>query len=169
MGESLGFSKVKNKSSLLSLFIIILFTEAVLILSAYLGVFKIETYSNLIKPSFAPPMWVYAIIWPLVYLIMAFAAYRIWMLKKQEEYIGRAVKLYFIQLFLNFIWIILFLRFRLVGLAFLELMLLIVFVMLTTFEFFRINKFSGLVMVPYIIWLCFTGVLNFAFWMLNNM
>ncbi|MFL0267294.1 TspO/MBR family protein [Candidatus Clostridium radicumherbarum] len=165
----MGFFKVKNKRSLLSLLIIIVFTESALILSAYLAIFKINTYSNLVKPVFAPPMWVYAVIWPFVYLVMGYAAYRIWMLRKQEKYIGRAVRLYFIQLFLNFIWLIIFLRFRLVGLAFLMLMLAIVFVMLTTFEFFRLDKLAGLVMIPFIAWLCYAGVLNFSFWMLNNM
>jgi tryptophan-rich sensory protein len=169
VGESLGFFKVKNKSSLLSLLIIILFTETALILSAYLAIFKINTYNDLVKPVIAPPTWVYAVIWPFVYLVMSYAAYRIWMLRKQEKYIGIAARLYFIQLFLNFIWLIIFLRFRLVGLAFLELMLVIVFVMLTTFEFFRLDKLAGLVMIPFISWLCYTGVLNFLFWMLNNM
>lgn len=169
MGESLGFFKVKNKRSLLSLLILILLTELALILSAYLAIYKINTYSKLIKPVFAPPMWVYAAIWPFLYLVMAYAAYRIWMLRKQEKYIGNAVRLYFIQLFLNFIWLIIFLRFRLVGLAFFELMLAIVFVMLTTFEFFKLDKLAGLLIIPYISWLCYAGVLNFSFWILNNM
>ncbi|MFL0245976.1 TspO/MBR family protein [Candidatus Clostridium stratigraminis] len=165
----MGFFKVKNKRSLLSLIILILISEAALVLSAYLAIFKINTYNNLVKPIFAPHPWVYAVTLPFVYLVMAFAAYRIWMLRKQKKYIGRAIRLFFIQLFLNFIWLIIFLRFRLVGLAFLELMLVIIFVMLTTFEFFKLDKLAGLVMIPFISWLFYAGVINFSFWMLNNM
>lgn len=165
----MGFFKVKDKRSFLSLFIIIIFTEAVGILSGYIGMSSPEAYNSLIKPVFAPPSWVYAIVWPILYLLMGFAAYRIWMLGKQGVDIRKAAKLYIIQLLLNFIWTIIFFRYRLIGLAFMELMLLLIFVLLTTFEFFKLNKFAGLLMIPYILWICFAGVLNFAFWSLNNM
>lgn len=161
--------KVKNNKGLLTLILLILFIEAVGILSGYLGMSNPENYKSLIKPVFAPPSWVFVIVWPVLYLLMSFAAYKICMVRKQGQYINRAVTLFVIQLTLNFLWAIFFFNLRLIGLAFIELMLLLVFVMLTTFEFFRLNKFSGLLMIPYILWLCFAGVLNFAFWMLNNM
>lgn len=161
--------KFKNKKSILMLILIIHVTEAVGILSGYLGMSNPEAYKSLIKPTFAPPSWVFAIVWPILYLLMAIAAYRIWMLGKQGEDIRKATKLYLFQLFLNFLWTIIFFRFRLIGLAFFELMLLLIFILLTTFEFFRLDKFAGLLMIPYILWVSFAGVLNFTFWMLNNM
>jgi translocator protein len=165
----MGIFKVKNKRSMLTLVLIILFTDAVGALSGYLGMSDPESYNSLIKPVFAPPPWVYIIVWPILYFFMSFAVYRICMLGKQGEYINKAIKLYLFQLLLNFIWTIIFFRFRLIGLAFIELMLLLVFVLLTTFEFFRLNKLAGLIMIPYILWVSFAGVLNYAFWMLNNM
>ncbi|MBL4935711.1 tryptophan-rich sensory protein [Clostridium sp. YIM B02515] len=128
-----------------------------------------ENYESFIKPSFAPPEWVFGIVWTILYLLMAIAAYRIWLKGKKEANVRKALTLYGIQLLLNFLWTIIFFRFRLIGLAFFELMLLLIFTLLTTFEFFRIDKIAGILMIPYILWVSFAGVLNFTFWMLNNM
>lgn len=137
-------------------------------LSGYLGMSNPENYKDFIKPSFAPPPWVFMIVWPILYVLMAVSIYRVW-LKRDKFDINRAVTLYLMQLLLNFLWAIIFFRFRLIGLAFIELMLLLIFVLLTTFEFFRIDKAAGFLMIPYILWVSFAGVLNFTFWMLNNM
>lgn len=165
----MGVLKVKNKKSILTLILIIIFTEAVGIISGYIGMYKLESYNSLIKPTFAPPSYVFLIVWPVLYLMMAIAVYKILMQREQGQTINKAVTFYVIQLVLNFLWTIIFFRLRLIGLAFIELMILLVFVLLTTFEFFRHNKFAGLLMIPYIFWLCFAGVLNYVFWMINNM
>jgi tryptophan-rich sensory protein len=161
--------KVDGKRNLLALFVSIIITEGAGLLSAFLGMANNETYDSLIKPVFTPPSWVFGAVWPILYLLMAVAAYRVWLKTRGTAEAGRGLKLYFIQLFLNFMWSIIFFRFRLIGLAFIELMLLLVFILLTTFEFLKIDRLAGLLMIPYILWVSFAGVLNFTFWMLNNM
>jgi len=154
--------------NILILIISIIIAEGTGILSGYLGLANPENYKDFIKPNFTPPSWVFIVVFIILYMLMAIAVYRVW-LKRKNIYINRAVTLYTIQLILNFLWPIIFFRFRLIAIAFIEIMLLIVFILLTTFEFFRIDKVSGFLMVPYIIWECFAAVLNFTFWMLNNM
>ncbi|WP_243428140.1 TspO/MBR family protein [Clostridium rhizosphaerae] len=166
MPEKLRNSKLGNIAALIASIII---AEGAGILSAYLGMSNRENYESFIKPSFAPPEWVFGIVWTILYLLMAIAAYRIWLKGKKEANVRKALTLYGIQLLLNFLWTIIFFRFRLIGLAFFELMLLLIFTLLTTFEFFRIDKIAGILMIPYILWVSFAGVLNFTFWMLNNM
>lgn len=129
---------------------------------------NIGDYEGFKKPIFSPPAFVFPIVWTILYSLMAIAAYRVWLKGKEGENIKGALALYGIQLFLNFLWPIIFFNFRLYGLAFLELLLLLVFVMLTTFRFFKIDKLAGILMLPYIIWLCIAGVLNFAIWYLNS-
>nr|WP_308167971.1 TspO/MBR family protein [Clostridium estertheticum] len=51
--------------------------------------------------------------------------------------------------------------------CFLELLLLLVFILLTTFEFYKIDKTAAYLMIPYIAWVSFAGVLNYTIWMLN--
>lgn len=99
---------------------------------------------------------------------MGIAAYGVWLKGKQGYEVKRALKLYIIQLILNFLWPIIFFRLNLYGIAFLELIILLIFVILTTIEFFKINKASGFLMLPYIIWLFFAAVLNYYIWLLNE-
>ncbi len=161
--------KVNGKVNILALIVSIFIAEGVGALSGYLGMANTQAYDSLIKPSFTPPSWLFGRVWPVLYLLMGIAAYRIWMKGRGEISTTKALVLYSIQLFLNFMWSIIFFRWRLIGLAFFELMLLLIFILLTTFEFFKFDKIAGFLMIPYILWVSFAGVLNYTFWMLNNM
>lgn len=161
--------KVDGKNNILALILSIAITEGTGALSAYLGMTNTQTYQNLIKPSFTPPSWIFGVVWPILYLLMGIGAYRIWMRGRGKTDSSRALTLYVIQLILNFLWTIIFFRWRLIGLAFFELMLLLIFILLTTFEFNRLDKTASFLMIPYIIWVSLAGVLNFTLWMLNNM
>ena len=66
------------------------------------------------------------------------------------------------------VWPILYFRFNLFGLAFIELIILIIFIVLTTISFFKIDKISGLCMVPYLLWSIFASVLNYFIWIFNE-
>lgn len=154
--------------NILMLIISIIVAEGTGALSFYLGMSEPENYKNFIRPNLYIPSWSFIVALPILYFLMAYAAYRVW-IKREKEYIGRASTMYLIQLALNFLWPIVFFRFRLIGLAFIELMLLLIFILLAFFEFFRIDKKAGLLIIPYILCVSFAGVINYIFWMLNNM
>lgn len=158
----------KEKVNLGALIISIIIAEGVGLLSGFLGMSNSKTYMEFKKPSFSPPGWIFPIVWTILFLLMAIAAYMIWVKGKQGEKITKALTLYIIQLILNFFWTIIFFRFKLYGLAFFELLLFLVTVLMTTFEFYKIDKISAYLMIPYILWLSFAGVLNYAIWMLNR-
>jgi len=159
--------KVEGEKSILALIISVLLTEGIGFLSGFLSMNSTSAYENLNKPTFSPPGWVFPVVWTILFFLMAVAAYRIWMKGKAGDDVSKALVLYTIQLFFNFLWSIIFFRFRLYAIAFLELLLLLVFILLTTFEFYKIDKISGYLMIPYIAWVSFAGVLNYAIWMLN--
>ncbi|MBZ9637316.1 TspO/MBR family protein [Clostridium sp. FP1] len=159
--------KVKGEKNIVALIISVLLAEGVGFLSGFLSMTASKDYKNFNKPSFSPPGWVFPVVWTILFFLMAVAAYRIWMKGKSGEDVTKALILYVVQLFLNFLWSIIFFRFRLYAIAFLELLLLLVFILLTTFEFYRIDKPSAYLMIPYIVWVSFAGVLNYAIWMLN--
>jgi benzodiazapine receptor len=162
--------KVGGSINLFALIISIIISESVGLLSGYLGMMTTDMsfYSKLQKPLFSPPGWVFPIVWGILYFLMGLAAYRVWMRGQQGAYVQKALILYIIQLTLNFLWTIIFFRFQLFGLAFLELLLLLIFILLTTFEFFKVDKISGILMLPYILWVTFAGILNFSIWLLNE-
>lgn len=164
MGRIKGFDKTK----IMAMFVSILIALGVGGLSGFLSMDNMKDYEGFVKPIFSPPGWVFPIVWTILYILMAIAAFRIWEQGKQDQDVKKALVLYGIQLFLNFLWSIVFFRFRLYGLAFVELLILLIFILLTTFEFFRIDKVAGYLMIPYIAWVSFAGVLNFAIWILNS-
>ena len=84
--------------------------------------------------------------------------------------VSSALFVYVIQLLLNLFWTFIFFGFRLYGLAFLELVILFLFVILTSVRFYKKAGLKPfLLLVPYILWLVYAGVLNFFIWMLNEM
>ena len=126
-------------------------------------------YANLQKPAFSPPAILFPIVWTILYILMGIAAYRVYMVIKETNTPKLPLVLYGVQLLLNFLWPFLFFKFRLYGLAFIELVILFVFIILTTVAFFKRDKVAGILMIPYALWVAFAGVLNFFVWMLNEM
>lgn len=127
-----------------------------------------EIYARLEKPFFSPPDFVFPVVWSILYVMMAIAAYRIYQLKKSENVRG-ALGVYTIQLVLNFLWSIIFFKFRLYGIAFIEVIILLIFIFISLWKFIRVDKIAGYLLVPYALWSSFAAVLNCFIWMLNEM
>ena len=163
----LNLFKVNGEKNLRALLLSILIAEGTGLLSGFLSMNTNSMYQSLNKPSFSPPSYVFPIVWTILFFLMAVASYRIWLVGKSGGDVKKALTLYGIQLILNFFWSIIFFRFNLLGLAFIELLLLLIFILLTTFEFYKHDKIAAYLMIPYIIWVSFAGVLNYAIWMLN--
>lgn len=129
-------------------------------------------YESLKKPFFAPPAYVFPIVWTILYILMGIASYMVY-IKKYDDVdidVSSALFVYVIQLLLNLFWTFIFFGFRLYGLAFLELVILFLFVILTSVRFYKKAGLKPfLLFVPYILWLVYAGVLNFFIWMLNEM
>lgn len=129
-----------------------------------------SVYGNLVKPNFAPPPIVFPIVWTILYILMGIASYKVYVLKYDNIDVSSALFVYAIQLLLNFLWTFIFFGFKLYGLAFLELIVLVLFVILTIKRFYKkAGKKAALLLLPYLIWLIYAGVLNFFIWMLNEM
>ena len=122
-------------------------------------------YQTLNKASFNPPDWVFSPIWVLLYFMMAVAGWRIW--TKNSAGAGRyALLLFSVQLALNLGWSVLFFGYQQVGIALLEMFVLIFTVTLTTLQFWAIDRNAGILFLPYGVWLLFAAVLNgFIFFM----
>lgn len=149
------------------LLISILFALLVGIVSSLLSGSVKSTYDSLIKPPLSPPNWLFGIIWPILYTLMGTAAYIIYKSDVEESEKRKALKLYLIQLFFNFTWSIVFFRFNLLWGAFINILLLDFFVILTILSFKRINKTAALLMYPYLLWILIATYLNGGIALLN--
>ena len=121
-------------------------------------------YQSYNKPPLSPPGWVFGVVWPVLYGLMGYASY---LVSQGTGDKNRAWILYGVQLFVNFLWPIVFFRFELVGLALALLVALWVLVLLTIREFSAISERAGDLLIPYILWLSFALYLNFGIYVLN--
>lgn len=124
-------------------------------------------YETIIKPSFTPPDRVFSIVWPVLYLVMAVAAWMVWKEFGFEEG-RRPLKWFMVQLMLNAVWSWLFFGTHNVGPALAEMVLLWSAVIFTTLLFWQYNRWAGWLMVPYTIWITYAVALNYAIWELNG-
>ena len=119
------------------------------------------------KPSFNPPNWIFAPVWTLLYLLMGIALYLVWKSEANKGLKRQAIGLFAIQLVLNFFWSIIFFYAHQPGWAFLEIIALWAMILLTILWFGKISPAAAWLLVPYISWVSFASLLNFAIWILN--
>jgi translocator protein len=126
-----------------------------------------EWYSELVKPRFNPPGWVFGPVWTMLYILMGIAAWGIWR-RIRQPLAKPALGLFGVQLFLNAIWSGIFFGLHEIGWALADLVALWVVLAATTVLFVRVRTWSGLLLLPYLAWVTFAGVLNYSLWMLNR-
>jgi benzodiazapine receptor len=124
-------------------------------------------YTTLVKPSFNPPNWLFAPVWTSLYILMGIALFLVWNSGAAEDVKRTAVTLFIVQLVLNFLWSFVFFYAQQPGWALVNIILMWIFIFLTILWFGKISSLSAWLLVPYICWVSFAIVLNFAIWKLN--
>ncbi|MFH1423526.1 MAG: TspO/MBR family protein [Candidatus Nealsonbacteria bacterium] len=170
----------------------ILICQATGVLGSFFTAPAINTwYAFLAKSSFNPPDFVFAPVWTLLFLLMGIALYLVWSKNWHIEvkaetanqktwnpisrklYTGtwreeNAVAIFSLQLGLNILWSIIFFGLKAPGFAFFEILMLWFAILYTIVNFYRISKASSFLLLPYLLWVSFAAVLNFAIWRLNS-
>lgn len=99
---------------------------------------------------------------------MAIALFLVYRKGLDAEGIKAALALFFIQLIANALWSVLFFGLKLPLVAFLEIVVLWVLILMTVTKFYRISRPAGLLLLPYLLWISFASILNFFLWSLNR-
>ena len=146
----------------------ILLTEAVGGLAALLTQEATRQYGvSIRKPPLSPPAAVFPVAWTILYALMGAGAARIYCLPPSAER-SIALRIFAIQLVVNFAWSILFFNFQAFGLAFLWLILLCALIVRMILAFLELDAPAGWMQLPYLLWVFFAGYLNYGVWMLNR-
>ena len=126
-----------------------------------------DWYPTLAKPPITPPGWLFGPVWTALYLIMGYAAWRVW---RKAGFGGApaALTLFAIQLALNLAWSYLFFGRHWIGAAFAEIIVLLIAIGATALAFARTDRVAARLLVPYIAWVAFASVLTGWIWMLNS-
>ena len=134
----------------------------------FMGKFAVKNarkdYKKNVKPPFSPPGYVFPIVWPILYTTMG-VAYAL-VTNKSEHKTLRGV--YYTQLGLNYLWSVLYFKYKLRFSALVESVVLLGAVITTTVKFFNVKKIAGILLVPYMLWSAFATYLTAGNWFLNK-
>lgn len=153
-----------------SKFLTLIFSIAISLSAGLIGsIFTLESiptwYEGLNKPFFNPPNWIFAPVWTVLYLLIGISLYLV--IETSSNSKKTAYLAFTLQLILNTLWSIVFFGFKSPFAAFIIIILLIAVITFNIRKFYRINKLSGLILLPYLVWVIFASFLNF-FIMLYN-
>ena len=123
-------------------------------------------YSTLAKPSWTPPGYLFGPVWGILYLAMSISAWLVWR-RRSGKRTFLPLGFYLLQLFLNGLWSWLFFGQKLIGFALIDIALLSVMIAITILYFSKISKTASILLMPYLIWVCFATALNFQIWRIN--
>lgn len=123
-------------------------------------------YQSLTQPSFTPPPWVFGPAWTVLYLMIAIVAHRI-AYAPESSWKMPALALWALQIALNTLWTPVFFGAKNLGGAMIYIALLWVTICLLILVTMRVDRVSSLLLLPYLAWVSFASILNFAFWSLN--
>lgn len=136
------------------------------ILSALITKNSMEVYQNLNLPKLAPPSILFPIVWTILFILMGISAYIVHESNSNKK--QNALKIYAIQLLINFIWPILFFNLNLYFIAFVWIILLLIFILIMINLFKRISNIAAYLQIPYLLWVTFASYLNFMIYYLNK-
>lgn len=147
-------------------------------------------YKTLNKPGFSPPSWIFGPVWAALFVLMGISLYLVW----QKNFVAKnqiskrkkktwnpwsqkflsgswqkanIILIFATQFILNVLWSIIFFGMHSPAAAFFELLMLWFAILFTIVNFYRVSKISAYLLLPYILWVSFAGVLNFFIFILN--
>ena len=125
-----------------------------------------NNFDFLVKPVFMPPSFLFPIVWTILYILMGISSYRIY--ESISYHRTTCLIIYALNLFLNFLWPLIFFNLEARLFAFIFILFLDVVVFFMILCFYGIDRKAGLYQIPYFLWLLFATILNFSVYFLNR-
>jgi tryptophan-rich sensory protein len=125
-------------------------------------------YAGLIKPAFNPPNWVFAPVWTTLYVLMAFAVWRVLRLRRRTPVRRLGLILFFAQLVLNAAWSWMFFAAHSPRLGLINIVPQLLVIAATMIVFWRLDRVASWCILPLGVWVAFATILNFPIWSLNG-
>lgn len=124
-------------------------------------------YQSLIKPGFAPPDWLFAPVWLILYAVMGFSFYLVWRSGLQNKDSRSAFILFLVHLLVNVGWSVAFFGFQSPFWGLMMIILLWGLIFALVIAFAHVRSLAAVLLIPYWAWVTFAGVLNWTIWLLN--
>jgi len=124
-------------------------------------------YTGLTKPDFNPPNWIFGPVWILLYLMMGVSLFLVWREDLKNAVVKKAFYIFMVQLLFNTLWSIVFFGFQSISSALIIIIVLWLLIIYTILNFLKISRTSGILLIPYLLWVTFAVILNFFIFKLN--
>ena len=135
-------------------------------LSGLLSMSGIKEFDSLVKPLLSPPGFIFPIVWTILYVLMGISSYIIY--NENDYQSSCCLKIYAINLFVNFLWSPIFFGLNLRLFSFIWIIILDIVIIYMIICFYKVNKKAALLQIPYLIWSLFATYLNLAYYILNR-
>ena len=138
-------------------------------LSALLTKNNMEVYDTINRPKLAPPMWLFPVVWSILFILMGIRSALVWVNRDENrEDAFSALRVYGLQLVVNFFWTIIFFNMQAYLFAFIWLILLWVLIIIMIVQFRKISPLAAYLQIPYLLWVTFAGYLTLMIYLLNR-
>ena len=118
-------------------------------------------FDALAKPDFMPPGWLFGVAWTILYILLGLAL-AILLHARGAQRRGRAIGLFVVQLLLNYAWSPVFFAWHRIDWALMLIGAMIVLTLALIVLLWRIRRSAALLMLPYLVWICFAAALTFS-------
>lgn len=124
-------------------------------------------YAALAKPAWAPPNWLFGPVWTTLYVLIGIALFLVWRRGLEEEGVKVALTVFAVQLGLNLLWSLVFFGLQSILGGLVIILLLWIVILANIILFYRISTWSGVILIPYLIWVSIASYLNYSIYLLN--
>ena len=135
-------------------------------LSAFFTRGNMNIYETLNRPALSPPMWAFPVAWSILFVLMGISSAMVYV-KKNETDVSGALKIYALQLIVNFFWSIIFFNMQAYLFAVIWLALLWILILIMIITFHKIKPLAAYLQIPYILWVSFAFYLTLMIYLLN--
>lgn len=156
---------IKMKINWKKLIIITLLTFFVGSFFNFFTMNNMETFKELSKPIDVPGI-LFPIVWTILYLLMSVSYYII--SNSNDKQKDESKTIYIVQLIINSLWSLIFFGFEAYLLAFIWIIILLIAVIVMIVKFYKVNRLSAYLQIPYVLWIIFAGYLNLGIYILNQ-
>lgn len=157
-----------TKSSLLKLALCIGGSQATGFIGSLFTVTGVNSwYRMLERPVLAPPNWVFGPVWTTLYTLMGISAFLVWEKRITRPGVKVALAVFVLQLGINALWSLLFFGLESIGLALIDIFVLLGMIVVTMLLFSRHSRLAAVLLIPYLLWVLFATYLTYSFWVLN--
>lgn len=127
-------------------------------------------YQTLRQPAFAPPQFVFPIVWTILYILMGVSSYMVYSRRTDanEIDVGAALMLYALSLVLNIAWVILFFKYQKILASVAIIAVLVIVICAMIYAFSKVSRLAAALQIPYLVWTIFASFLNLTIYFLND-